>query len=318
MLLPGSADRVAPAHAPGPGPVRSSTELALALLAAATALPDPLDTDSAVPHAAPPPPRRPDSNRPDGSRPRAAGAPAARPPAPVPPATGTKPRPAASPGTAPAGVPTSWTGAAALLARTGDVRPGSAPPVNVSLLHATQATTARVDLSGMWAAPAQPHEATSLLELRRLDDEQRLMLLPMTTTGTGQSTGTTAGGAVRLPAQREHAVLTVFLPGATGAPSPGRCVAPLALAAGGRLTLGQNVCAELGLSPGTIVAVVLDPQRRTLSICAASLLNDAVRAGVDAARQAPVTPSRQDPRTAQNAAGAAAAGATVVPLRRPG
>jgi len=54
LLPPGSADRDAPAHTPGPGPGRSSMGAALALLAAATALPDPLDTDSAVPNAARP------------------------------------------------------------------------------------------------------------------------------------------------------------------------------------------------------------------------------------------------------------------------
>ena len=268
----------------------SARESILALLAAATALPARSDTDGGMSNAAPPPSRRPDGRR--------SGAPAAPPPVVTPTPHRQSPTPS------PAGVPSSWGGAAALLARTTAVRPGGAAPINAALLRATGPSSVQVDLSGMWAAPADPTAPANPLELRRLDDKHRLML-PITTSGP-----------VRLAAQRDHAVLTVFLPDAPGAPAPGRSVAPLALAARGRLTLGQNVCAELGLSSGSSVVVVLDPDRRTLSICAASRMQDAVLAGLDAARQAPAKPSRQGAPGAPASAPAVVQDATILPLRR--
>ena len=155
---------------------------------------------------------------------------------------------------------------------------GTRAPVNTVLLEGTTRAEESADLSAIWTLPEQPGRPQSRLTLCRVDGEGRIML-PLTLTVPSRLT---------VPAERDGAVLTVFLPGApTGSPTgpaPARTVAALPLDERGRLTVHGAAGHELGWSAGTEVIVAFDPDRRLLTLCAASAVEDAVLAGIEAAR----------------------------------
>ena len=170
---------------------------------------------------------------------------------------------ASKPGSGPA----AWGDVAAL--STDAPRPGTRAPLPTGLLEAGRGTDRfRVDLSGIWAPLADPSAPASNLELRRICEGLRLIvpLEPM--------------GDVTLRAQRDGQVLTIFLPDSAEAPSPGRAVAPLKLRSKGRLTLGKNLCAELGIGAGWTMLVLLDPDRRLVTLAPASALQGDIAASV--------------------------------------
>jgi hypothetical protein len=124
-----------------------------------------------------------------------------------------------SPDGALTGVPASWAGFGALLAGAGERAPADA----LRLAAVTAGTADRVDLSGMWALPADPAAPRSHELIRAPDDRGRLML-PITVTE-----------ATTVPTERDGALVTVFLPGSTDRPRPGFAAAALPLDARGRL-----------------------------------------------------------------------------------
>jgi hypothetical protein len=80
--------------------------------------------------------------------------------------------------------------------------------------------------------------------IRALDAKGRLML-PVT-----------VPAGVRLPAERDGAVVTGFLPGAPGGPRPGYAAAAQPLDARGRLTLTAGLRREAGIPDGPDVLAV--------------------------------------------------------------
>jgi hypothetical protein len=177
---------------------------------------------------------------------------------------------AAPPRPAPAGLPASFAGIGALLAGAGERVPTDA--LALATLTATERTGADIDVSGIWTVDAAMAPTRSTTVLRALDGKGRLML-PL-----GVST------AARVPAERDGAVLTVFLPGATERPRPNFTVVPLPLDARGRLTLTSRVRHAAGIPDGADVYAQIDPERRTVTLTAASRLDAALAHGLDKLR----------------------------------
>jgi hypothetical protein len=74
-------------------------------------------------------------------------------------------------------------------------------------------------------------------------------------------------------AERDGALVTVFLPGSTGRPRLGFTAAALPLDARGRLTVTAGVRREAGIPDGADVFAVLDPDRGTVTLTPASRLS---------------------------------------------
>jgi hypothetical protein len=191
-------------------------------------------------------------------------------------------------------VPASWAGFGALLASTGERAPADALRL-AAVAADTTGTAGRVDLSGIWALPAEPAAPRSHELVRALDGKGRLML-PVA-----------VAEATTVPAERDGAVVTVFLPGSTGRPRPGFTAAALPLDARGRLTVTAGVRREAGIPDGADVFAVLDPDRGTVTLTAASRLSAGIAGLLDGLRRptaAPATPAVDN--TACPAASAAA------------
>jgi hypothetical protein len=177
--------------------------------------------------------RTADSSTLPAARRAAGGAAAACVPAPV-------PSPQASPTLT--DVPSSWTGLGPLLAGAGERAPADA-----LTLTAVASGTSRpdgppaVDLSGIWALPAGMATARANGVIRALDDNGR-MQLPID-----------ADAATRLPAERDGALVTVFLPGSLERPRPNSTSAASPLDARGRLTVTAGVRREAGIPDGADV-----------------------------------------------------------------
>jgi hypothetical protein len=92
-----------------------------------------------------------------------------------------------------------------------------------------------------------------------------------------------------VPAERDDAVVTVFLPGSTGRPRPGLTAAALPLDARGRLTVATGVRREAGIPDGADVFAVLDPDRGTVTLTAPSRLSAGIAGLIDGLRRPTVT-----------------------------
>jgi hypothetical protein len=130
----------------------------------------------------------------------------------------------------------------------------------------------------MWALPADPAARRSHELVRALDGKERLML-PVA-----------VAEATSVLAERDGALVTVFLPGSTGRPRPGFTAAALPLDARGRLTVTAGVRREAGIPDGADVFAVLDPDRGTVTLTAASRLSAGITGLLDALRRPTVTP----------------------------
>jgi hypothetical protein len=174
------------------------------------------------------------------------------------------------------GVPASWAGFGALLNGAGERAPADA--LRLATVAADMAGAAgRMDLSGIWALPADPAASRSHELIRALDGKGRLML-PIA-----------VAGAASVPAERDGALVTVFLPGSTDRPRPGFTAAALPLDARGRLTVTAGVRREAGIPDGADVFAVLDPDRGTVTLTAASGLSAGIAGLLDGLRRPTVT-----------------------------
>jgi hypothetical protein len=177
-------------------------------------------------------------------------------------------------------VPSSWTGLSALLSGAGERAPTDA----LTLAAVTSGTgradgRPQVDLSGIWAQPADMATARSTSMTRTLDAKGRLQL-PVE-----------ADAATRLPAERDGALVTVYLPGSTEQPRPNYATNALPLDARGRLTVTAGVRREAGIPDGADILAVVDPSRRTVTLTAASRLDTGVASLLDGLRRPAATAS---------------------------
>jgi hypothetical protein len=203
------------------------------------------------------------------------------------PRIGTRPGPGGT-GTSPvtgrqasptlAGVPSSWTCLGALLGSAGERAPADALTLAAVASGAGHADgRPQVDLSGIWARSADMASARSTSVTRTLDAKGRLQL-PVD-----------ADAATKLPAERDGALVTVYLPGSTEQPRPNYATNALPLDARGRLTVTAGVRREAGIPDGADVLAVLDPDRRTVTLTAASRLDAGVAGLLDGLRRPAAT-----------------------------
>jgi hypothetical protein len=229
-----------------------------------------------MPNAAPPAHpaarrRTADSSTPPAVRRATGGAAAAGVPA-------LAPSPQASPTLT--GVPSSWTGLGPLLDSAGERAPADALTLAAVVSGTSRSDGAQaVDLSGIWALPAGMAAARSTSVIRALDDKGR-MQLPID-----------ADAATRLPAERDGALVTVFLPGSSERPRPNFASVPLPLDARGRLTVTAGVRREAGIPEGADVLAVVDPDRRTVTLTAASRLAAGITGLLDTLRRPVLAPA---------------------------
>jgi hypothetical protein len=139
-----------------------------------------------------------------------------------------------------------------------------------------------VDFSGIWTLDAAMAPVRSNTVLRALDGKGRLMLPLEVAT------------AARVPTERDGAVLTVFLPGAAESPRRNFAVAPAPLDARGRLTLTAGVRRAAGIPDGADVYAHIDPERRTVTLTAASRLTSALTDALDRLRSPSPAADRPD------------------------
>lgn len=184
------------------------------------------------------------------------------------PATGQQPSPALT------GVPSSWTGLGPLLERVGERAPADALTL-ATVVAGTGSADGRpvVDLSGIWAQSADMAAARSTTLMRTLDAKCRLQL-PVD-----------VDAATKLPAERDGALVTVYLPGSPDQPRPNYATNALPLDARGRLTVTAGVRREAGIADGADVLAVLDPHRRTVTLTAASRIDAGVTGLLDGLRR---------------------------------
>ncbi|MGY1717676.1 hypothetical protein ACI8AG_01320 [Blastococcus sp. SYSU DS0552] len=188
--------------------------------------------------------------------------------------TSTSPVAGRQPSPALTGVPSSWTGLGPLLERVGERAPADA----LTLAAVTSGTgradgRPQVDLSGIWAQAADMATARSTSVTRTLDVKGRLQL-PVD-----------ADAPTRLPAGRDGALVTVYLPGSTEQPRPNYATNALPLDARGRLTVTAGERREAGIPDGADVLAVLDPDRRTVTLTAASRVDAGVTDLLDGLRR---------------------------------
>ncbi|MCF6506581.1 hypothetical protein E9549_04035 [Blastococcus sp. MG754426] len=175
-------------------------------------------------------------------------------------------------------MPASWAGVGPLLAAVGERAPADALRLATGT-SGDAGTGPAVDLSGMRVRPADPAAPRSNTLIRTLDAKGRLML-PLT-----------LAAAAPAPAERDGAVLTVFLPGSAERPRPGFVVAALPLDARGRLTLTAAVRREAGIPDGADVLAVLDTDRGVITVTAASRLSAGIGDLLDGLRRPAATAS---------------------------
>ena len=130
-----------------------------------------------------------------------------------------------------------------------------------------------MDLSGIWALSAEMAAARGNSVLRALDGKGR-MQLPID-----------ADAATKLPAERDGALVTVFLPGSSERPRPQFAPAALPLDVRGRLTVTAGVRREAGIPDGADVLAVVDPGPRTVTLTAASRLTAGIADLLDTLRR---------------------------------
>jgi len=257
---------------PTAAPLTGDSDAAiLRRLLAASAVPGRSGTGPRMPNAAPPLPRAArrratDTTSPSPSRSGAPGAVAVASPASASPAAGLT------------GVPASWAGFGALLAGAGERAPADALRLG-AVAAGTAGSAGRVDLSGMWALPADLAAPRSHELIRALDGKGRLML-PIA-----------VAEAATVSAERDGALVTVFLPGSTGRPRPGFAAAALPLDARGRLTVTAGVRREAGIPDGADVFAVLDRDRGTVTLTAASRLSAGIAGLLDGLRRPTAAPT---------------------------
>ncbi|MBN1092805.1 hypothetical protein JKP75_09695 [Blastococcus sp. TML/M2B] len=173
-------------------------------------------------------------------------------------------------------MPSSWTGLGALLRSAGERAPADALTL-VAVAVAVGAGSAdgrpHVDLSGIWAQSVDMAAASSATLMRTLDAKGRLQL-PVD-----------VDAATRLPAERDGALVTVYLPGSPDQPRPNYATNALPLDARGRLTVTAGVRREAGIADGADVLAVLDRDRRTVTLTAASRVDAGVTGLLDGLRR---------------------------------
>lgn len=177
----------------------------------------------------------------------------------------------------PVGLPSSFAGIAELLSGAGERVPTDA--LTLTNLTSSASAGAAVDVSGIWALDAAMAAARCNTVLRALDGKGRLML-PLE-----------VAAAARVPAERDGALITVFLPGASDGPRPNLAVAPLPLDARGRLTVTAGVRRAAGIPDGADVYAHIDPERQTVTLTAASRLSGALTEAFDALRSSSPAPA---------------------------
>ncbi|MGY1883957.1 hypothetical protein ACI799_01470 [Blastococcus sp. SYSU DS0753] len=171
-------------------------------------------------------------------------------------------------------MPSSRTGLSALLRGAGERAPDDALNLAAVASGAGLAESRlQVDLFGIWAQSADMAAARSTTLMRSLDAKGRLQL-PVD-----------AGAATKLPAERDGAPVTVYLPGSSERPRPNHATAALPLDARGRLTMTAGVRRQAGIPDGADVLAVVDPDRRTVTLTAASRLSAGVTALLDGLRR---------------------------------
>jgi hypothetical protein len=116
-------------------------------------------------------------------------------------------------------------------------------------------------------------DARSHSVLRTLDDKGRLQL-PID-----------AEAASKLPAERDGALVTVFLPGSPDTPRPNFAITALPLDGRGRLTVTAGVRRQAGIPDAADVFAVIDPDRRTVTLTAASRLTAGIAGLLDGLRR---------------------------------
>lgn len=186
-------------------------------------------------------------------------------------------------------VPASWAGFGALLGSAGERVPAEALTLAVAADRAP-GQSAAVDLSGIWALPAAVAPVRGHALLRTLDSKGRLQL-PVT-----------RASAAMLPAERDGALVVVFLPGADRTPRAGFTATPLPLDARGRHTLTAGVRAAAGIADRADLLAYLDRDARTVTITAASRLDTALAAALDILRRTASQSSGHRPSESANTA----------------
>ncbi len=134
--------------------------------------------------------------------------------------------------------------------------------LNTDLLGQREASSAPTaeDFTPLHSGTAAPAPAATCLAFTRLDAKGRLPLPQCPVLD------------VRLAAERDGAVLVVFLPAASGAPRPGYDTPLLRVDARRRLLLNGPMRAQLGLGDNATVVVRADADRNVLEVMAASRL----------------------------------------------
>ena len=147
--------------------------------------------------------------------------------------------------------------------------------LNTDLLRQRGASTAPTaeDLTPLHSGTAAPAPATTCLAFTRLDATGRLPVPQCPVLD------------VRLAAERDGAVLVVFLPDASGTPRPGYDTPLLRVDARRRLLLGGPMRAQLGLGDNATVVVRADADRGVLDLMAASRLEPHLDELFDAQRR---------------------------------
>lgn len=202
-------------------------------------------------------------------------------------AVGSSPA-AADPASTTGSLPSAW-GAAGQLLLDQRAALGNRSPINVALLESTAGagTTASADLSAIWTLPERPGRPAARIAIRRLDPKGRLML-PVTLSEKIK---------VDVPAECDGPVLTLFLPGSHTRPALARVVAPLPLDSRGRLTVARATRTRTGWTGGTDILIAFNAQQNTVTLSAASVLEDSVLAALDALRPSTrsIAPPTQTP-----------------------
>jgi DNA-binding transcriptional regulator/RsmH inhibitor MraZ len=173
-------------------------------------------------------------------------------------------------------LPSAWGAAGQQLLLEQSAALGTRSPINVALLESTTGadTTASVDLSAIWTLAEERGRPAARIAIRRLDPKGRLML-PLTLSEEIR---------VDVLAECDGPVLTLFLPGCDSRPALERVVAPLPLDSRGRLTVKQATRNRVGWTSGTEVLIAFDLEKQTVTLTAASTLEDSVFAALDALR----------------------------------
>ena len=164
-------------------------------------------------------------------------------------------------GPATASVPALWVGLGDLVASMVERNPAEALTIT-NLADTQTGPTASVALKSLWDIPAAAAPTHSRFAVRTLDAGGRLSL-PLV-----------CDGVAELPAQRTQEVLTVYLP---GSPSERRRSTGATVSLrGGRLTLGKALREQLGIADRADVLVLHDETASTLTLTAASRLDQSV------------------------------------------